>query len=452
MYAHAARTESLRRAFLGFDYRLWLIITLQSLIPTIWLTFRIYLIGELPDSSGIDIASQLMWINLLYEIFQEALIIPLYAVFGTSLKDDREFVNRMRGGLLVVVATYAAFAVFIFVFTEPLVSFMGQNPELVEQTCQYVRLETVAALFSTLVMFFTVIMISRHLDGAMYAILVVQMSLTILTDTFLISSLPCSLSLGVNGIACSNIIVNAVILMAVLVALNRNGLNICSKQRLEFGWMKEWARIGFYSGAESFLRNLVFMFMVVRLVNLVADQGDYWIANNFIWNWLLIPFISLGNVVKKQVAEDRHNIETKTCGYVLFTSVLLVMMLATIPIWPLFIEHVLNSDHFDAVFGICLAMMIPYCTYVFNNIMDSTFIGTGNTKYQLIQSICIDGVYYSFVFILYSLGIFEPTLSTIIAMFGIGMILDLIPASILYRKLLRDNGLKIRWTDTAVDT
>lgn len=29
--------------------------------------------------------------------------------------------------------------------------------------------------------------------------------------------------------------------------------------------------------------------MISRMVNVVGEQGTYWVANNFIWSWLLLP-------------------------------------------------------------------------------------------------------------------------------------------------------------------
>ena len=424
----------------GFDYRLWMVLTLQMLIPTVWLTIRIYFIGDMPESSGIDIASQLMWISLLYEIFQEALVVPLYYVFGKCIHDREAMSDRIRGGIAVIAVIYLIFAAVIWLFADPLVAAMGQDPSLALATAQYVRLETIASLFSMMVRLLVIAMVSMHEDTLLYLVLLIQMVLTVMTDTLLISSLQISLDLGVNGIAYSNMIVNIAVLALCITLLHRRGLRIVSRTKPDTSWMREWARVGMYSGAESFLRNLVFMVMVVRMVNLVSSQGDYWIANNFIWNWLLIPFLSLGDVAKKQISEKLDNISSKTRGYVVFTIILLVIMYASIPAWPWFLENVMNSSDADTVFTICLWMLIPYTTYVFNNIMDSTFTALGRTDCLLIQSICIDGVYYGCVFVLYCLGVFVPSLPGIVAMFGIGMMLDLLPASLLYRRVLRENN------------
>ena len=90
------------------------------------------------------------------------------------------------------------------------------------------------------------------------------MILTIISGSFLVSSLPFSLKIGVNGIAYSNIIVNSVLLIIIILNLKHEGYNIFSKQKLDFSWMKEWIIVGGYSGIESFVRNFAFMIMVLK--------------------------------------------------------------------------------------------------------------------------------------------------------------------------------------------
>lgn len=109
-------------------------------MPTVWLTFRIYFVGDMPDASGIDIASQLMWVSLLYEIFQEALVVPLFFILGVSADDRSEFARKVRGGLIIVASVYLVFAAFVCLSADWLVSVMGQNQELAAATAEYVRL------------------------------------------------------------------------------------------------------------------------------------------------------------------------------------------------------------------------------------------------------------------------------------------------------------------------
>ena len=126
--------ESIKR----INLRLFLALLLTGLIPTVYTTVRIFFLGNLPNDWGINIASQLMWVNLLYEIPQESLILPLYFILGKAISDTNEFTNRLKGSMIVVFSIYAAFSLFISIFAEPMVVAMAQTPDLVNATVSYI--------------------------------------------------------------------------------------------------------------------------------------------------------------------------------------------------------------------------------------------------------------------------------------------------------------------------
>jgi hypothetical protein len=279
----------------------------------------------------------------------------------------------------------------------------------------------------------------------MYYLLGVQMFMSVILDTFLVSGLSFSLNLGVNGIAISNILVNFTMLTLALVLLNRENVKVLfNKTKPSFVWLKEWYQVGKFSGLESFFRNLAFMVMIIRIVNEVSEQGSYWIANNFIWFWLLLPVLALGDLVKKEVGEDIDNIKTKTFGYFIVVTIIVIAWLISIPVWKPFLQYVMNVSEYEKVYGIVTLQLVFYITFAYNSIMDSTFYGVGKTNYMLYQSLIIDVFYYGIAFILYITKSFTPTLTTISLMFGIGMVLDFIPTTILYRKLLREKQIQIQ--------
>ncbi len=296
------------RALKTVNYRLLAAIFATMLLPTIYQTIRIYFLGDLPSDGGINIASQLSWVNLFYEVVQETLILPLFFLLGKSLADKTEFANKVRTGLVVTAGIYLIVSIIIIACAKPLVILMAQDESLIQVTIDYVRLETIAALFSTLWRFMILVLVTLKKDAYMYIVLSVQMILSVLLDTFLISTLPVSANIGVNGIAVTNIIVNLTILAIACVLLSRADIHLFTREKWDFAWLKEWFKVGKFSGLESLLRNLVFMVMVVRMVNLVSEQGNYWIANNFIWQWLLLPSLALADVIKKEIGENRENI------------------------------------------------------------------------------------------------------------------------------------------------
>lgn len=428
------------------NYKLWIAILSLMVLPSIYMTVRVFFLGQMPNEWGVNIASQLQYVNLFYEVIQEALILPLFFIMGKVVHDRQEFQNRAKSGLLVTAVIYFFASLIIVIFARQIVVFMAQDQSLVSSTVNYIRLETFAALFSTLARFIMLLLILMKKDKLMYIVLGFQVVTTIIFDTFLVSSLPISLNIGVNGIAITNIFVNIMMLIIAFVLLKRQGINIFSKDKMKFGWLKEWFRVGKYSGLESLLRNLAFSIMIIRMVNLVSEQGNYWIANNFIWSWLLLPGLALADLVKQEISENKDNIRTKTFGYLMLTTLFALVWLLSIPLWKPFLQYVMNVSEYETVFNIVLIQTGFYLTFLFNScIFDSTFYGRGKTNYMLIQSIIIDGVYYGTMFILYLTGVFVPTLLGISLMFGIGMTLDFIPTMIIYLYMLKKENIKIQF-------
>ena len=413
--------------------------------PTLYTTVRIFFLGDIPGDWGFNIASQMAWVGLIYEIVQEALILPLFFLLGKSLLIKDEFENKVRTGLFVTFGVYFSISLILIIFTKPLVVLMAQNVDLIDATVSYVRIESVAALFSTLTRFIILVLVTMKKPDYMYYLLGVQMFMSVLLDTFLVSGLSFSLNIGVNGIAISNIIVNLTMLTIAIVLLNRENIRVLfNKTKPSFEWLKEWYQVGKFSGLESFFRNLAFMVMIIRIVNEVSEQGSYWVANNFIWFWLLLPVLALGDLVKKEVGEDIDNIRTKTFGYFIVVTIIVIAWLISIPVWKPFLQYVMNVSEYEKVYGIVTLQLVFYITFAYNSIMDSTFYGVGKTNYMLYQSLIIDVFYYGIAFILYITKSFTPTLTTISLMFGIGMVLDFIPTTILYRKLLREKQIQIQ--------
>ncbi|HOJ44635.1 MAG TPA: multidrug transporter [Bacilli bacterium] len=437
--------KSILKSIKTFGWRLWLVLAATLLIPATYQTVRIFFLGDMPGDWGVNIASQLAWINLLYEIIQEAFILPLFFLLGKSLGKKDELENKLRTGLLISGGAYVLLSIIIIIFARPLCTFMASDPLTIDATVAYIRLETIAATLSILYKFLIVLFVTMKKDKYMYIILVTQMALSVLLDTFLISKLPFSADLGVNGIAIGNIVVSIVVLGISFLMLRKEGLNVFGKKILHFGWLKEYGRIGAWSGLESFVRNIAFMLMISRLINVISEQGNFWVANNFIWTWLLLPATALYDVIKKETAEDKKNIETKTLGYLVITALFSTLWFASIPLWKPFLTHVMNVQNVDTVFYLALIQSGFYVLYMFNCVFDGTIYGRGKTSYMLIQSIFTNSTYYVTMFILWRVGIFVPTLTSIAIMFGVGMALDLIPTIGCYLYLLKNEKASIKW-------
>ncbi|HOM03591.1 MAG TPA: multidrug transporter [Acetivibrio sp.] len=418
--------QKIKESIKSINYKLFLALLLMGLLPTVYTTVRIFYLGQLPGDWGYNIASQLSWVNLLYEIIQEAIILPLFFFIGKAFKKNiDELNNTVRTGAIATFGVYSLLSIIIIIFAVPMIKLMAQDTTLIAETATYIRLETVANIFATLVKFFVIVLVTVKKEKYLYFILSIQMILSIILDTFFVSSLNVSLRLGVNGIAYTNMIINALLLMLAVYFLYREKIVLLKKAKLNFQWMKEWLKVGGYSGLESFVRNIAFMLMIVRMVNVVGEQGTFWVTNNFIWGWLLLPILQLGELIKRDCGEEGIKaVKSKSYAYFLITAVICVLWLVTIPAWEPFIKNVMNVSNAHEVYILALISLGFYILFAFNNVIDSIFYGLGKTNYMLFQSLVINIVYYGLMFILYATGVYEPTLTKIALMFAGGTAMD----------------------------
>jgi Na+-driven multidrug efflux pump len=262
-------------------------------------------------------------------------------------------------------------------------------------------------------------------------------------DTFLVSTLPVSANLGVNGIGYSNIIVNLLLLAVSVALLAKEDIKVFVKGKLDFAWAKEFAKVGGISGLESLVRNVAYMVMIARMVNVVGEQGTYWVANNFIWGWLLLPVLQLGELIKQEVATDKENVRRNSLGYFTITAIVSVLWVVSIPVWKPFMIHVLGLLEVDKIFDLVLLLVGFYVLYAFQNVFDSTFYGLGKTKYMLFESVVTNAIYYGAAFVLYATNVWTPTLTGIALLFGIGNAFDSIVSLVAYLFLLKKEKISI---------
>ena len=189
------------------------------------------------------------------------------------------------------------------------------------------------------------------------------------------------------------------------------------------------------------------MVMIARMVNVVGEQGTYWVANNFIWGWLLLPVLQLGELIKQEVAADKENVRRNSLGYFGITAIISVLWFVSIPIWKPFMTHALGFTDVDKLFGLVMLLVGFYVLYAVQNVFDATFYGLGKTHYMLWESVVTNTVYYGIAFILYATGVWVPTLTGIALLFGIGNAFDSIVSLVAYAVLLKKNKVNILNTE-----
>ena len=153
------------------DYKLITSLILIQLVPTLYTTLRVFFLGQLPGDYSFSIAGQLTWVNLLYEVINESIILPLYYFIGKASNDKKELSNCFKSGLLVTFLMYIILALLVIVFIKPMLMLMSVNNDILTESATYIRLESIALIFSVLSNFVLVVLITLNKVNCMYILI-----------------------------------------------------------------------------------------------------------------------------------------------------------------------------------------------------------------------------------------------------------------------------------------
>ena len=178
--------SKLKLSLSRINYKLFFALLVLGLAPTVYTTVRVFFLGQLPGEYSFSIAGQLSWVNLLYEILNEAIILPLFYFVGKVKDDKAEFANRVRTGMLISLGVYAVLSAVVLVFAEPMLKLMATDTSIIEASASYIRIESIANIFSILTQFALVALVTVNKSKYLYALIGVRLVLCLVSDTFLV--------------------------------------------------------------------------------------------------------------------------------------------------------------------------------------------------------------------------------------------------------------------------
>ncbi|MBD5086232.1 MAG: hypothetical protein HDT32_02550 [Clostridiales bacterium] len=427
----------------SFNWRLFSALCLLALIPAIYQTIKTFIISSNNQSDVFDIIGQMEWFDLINETLQAFLVIPLYSILNKIFKNDEENFAKhtFKTGVLTFII-YALFSIGVLIYGVVLIKAMNPNEIDVDTVNRYLQLETIAFMIGVIVSFVNVVFVVIGKDKNVYIFLAINIVLSIIVDFALIPNL------GVYGIAISNIIVNTLLAISSFVMLYLQKLiKPCWFHKSDLPIIKEWCKVGVFSGVQQFIDNFIYAVMIGRMVNMVAEQGNYWIANNFIWGWLLIPITALSEVIRRDCKDGYKNL--KQSNYYFIATATILLWAITIPLWTPFFKHAQGLSNANEIFLIVIKLVPFYIAYAGCAIIDNIFTGLGKTIYNAINSLVINIVYYGFFFILYITNAITFTMNTIIIMFGLGMVVHFALSLLLEKVFFKKFELKKIATATA---
>ena len=423
----------------SFNFNLFISLCLLALVPAVYQTVRTFLISTSTSTGAFDVIGQMEWFDLINETLLAFLIVPLYSVLNKIYENHRErFTTSVFKVGLISFALYFVFSIVVFIYGVYLVKLMNPAEIDIDLVNTYLQLETVAFIIGIVSRFVNVVFVVVGKARNVYIFLIANAVLSVLADFVLIPAFE------VMGVALSNILINLILGIAgILLLVIQKHIKPEKFSKQDICTCKEWARVGIFSGLQQFIDNIFYAVMIGKMVNMVAEQGNYWVANNFIWGWLLLPVLQLGELIKQETAIDKDNIRKNSLGYFGLTAIISALWFISIPFWKPFMANILQFTDVDKLFELVLVLVGFYVLYAFQNIFDSIFYGLGKTNYMLFESVVTNTVYYGIAFILYLTGIWTPSLIGIALLFGIGNAFDSVVSLAAYAFLLRKEKINV---------
>lgn len=400
--------------FKTFDWKMYLALCLLALVPAIYQTVITHLITSLTSPGSLDIVGQMEWFDLIDETICAFLIVPMYSVLSKA--HQKENFNKVVFKLgIIVVGLYALFSLGTFFYGINLISYMNPNEIDIGAAYRYLSFETVAFMIGIIFSYCSVVFLVIDKARYMYLFLIAKILLALLSDFALVPSL------GIDGIAISNIIANAVMgTLAIILFIYLKELKPGKYEKDDLSHLKDWGKIGLFAGGQQFLDNFIYAIMICKMVNAVSQSGNYWVSNNYIWGWLLIPITCLVEIIRKDAGKDGYQLKQK--NYYSITFITISIWFILIPTYQWFFKVAEGLSNPEVIFEIVLKNLGFYVAYALSQIPDAIFVGMGKTKYNAINSIICNIIYYGIWYILYKTGAVVMSMDMIIVMFGIGNI------------------------------
>ena len=415
----------------AFDWKLFTSLVFLSLVPALIQTIETFVISSNVSTSGIDVIGQIEWFDLIDETIQAFLIVPLYSILNNILKHDE---NRFGNGVFktgfVTFILYTIFSIVVLLYASHLIKFMNPDDVNLSLVNSYLSISTIAFMIGIIVSFVNVVFVVVGKSKNVYMFLGAKALVTIICDFIIIPRY------GVVGVAVSNVVINLLLAsVGIILLLLEKSIKLVWFKKEDLVIFKNWCIVGVFSGVQQFIANIVYALMIVKMVNMVSESGNYWVANNFIWGWLLIPIYALAEVIRKD-CKDGYK-ELKQSNYYYIVIFIVILWCLSIPLWIPFFKGIERLDNYQRIFEIVILVFPFFIPYAFQQIPDNIFVGLGKTKYNFINTCIINFVYYGIWFVLYKTNALTFTMTTIILMFGFGMVASYIVSIFEERVLLR---------------
>lgn len=391
------------------EYLLFLAI---GFLPLIYKVFQIAFLNSFENA--IKILGQMAIIEIIFKIFQETIINPLFKILGKN-DNAEEAKNCFARKLLVVYSIIClAFTLAIFLLVEPIMNISQIPAEIFVSTKLFLQIMIFVNGINVIVQYlYTFNIISKNTKSIFVYFLISSLA-TLILGIILIPKF--TFGLGVIGLAISMLIVKVAQLVYFIFTIPK----VVNKENKRFE-MGKYLKLCLLSFFETLTRNLTYYFIVLVLLNTLNNQDLYFIANDFIWSLMLIPTLAQNNLIKQNVSQNNNE---SLRDYLLNSVLISIFICFMIPVAFVLFKYVYRFTNYLDYFLTLLKLMPCYFIFIFDNVIESYFIAVGKMQYVFIQTFITNIIVYLTSYILFVCGVWAVTLNGIILVFSAGMILS----------------------------
>ena len=434
-----------------WDWKLIGILLLTGAIfSSIYNSYAIWLIGnKIPQIDGLAILAQYKFVELLIEVFQEALVLPMFYYLSITHKNIEKHLSIAFTITLLVVGISVS---FVIIFISQFINFIGTADSLIETTIRYLRFNLIASLIGLLAQILLVCIKSARLYTLIIIFQLTSLGLNIFFNALFIGGYEFSLAYGVIGHSIARIFSEFFLLLISGILFlrymkRRFSLSLSLKDYyFSLNDIRNYINVVWGSALDVLVRNLAYSYMILFLINQMGTayiQG-YYLAMHIIWSFGMIPIFLISEATKILVSTYKKDIVKVWYNASILTGITSLFWIMGFIFWK-DIASSLNNDPQTVAISVQAAkwLIIPYLLLIFNLVTDSLFYGTGKTQYLAYQSLLVNGIVYGIGFILYQINLWSPDFNSVLILFGVGIVFDSILTLYYSNKITHLNLFKI---------
>jgi Na+-driven multidrug efflux pump len=416
-----------------WDWGLFLLIFLFMALPRFYQSYSVYLIGNaIPDTNALATVAQWQFIELLLEVVQETFVLAIFFFVGRGLQSKEGPGSPIRTSISSILVFSIVLAGILFALSDNFVSIIGTPEAIRETTSTFLRIKTAGVPIFLLSMASIIIVETINRKRMLLTLAILHVVYRFILDSIFYGGYSFSLNFGVLGVGWSDLIASLALLLTALFMIRHILFDKVKSLKSFFAFkdLTVYLRVGGWSGLDSLVRNFAYFFMVVRLLNLLGEDtiGGYYLAMHIFWSFLLVPILALSESAKVLIANhsgDISRVRVLWFSSLVIGGIIVVLWLIFLPFWGT-VAGILNSN--SGVVNLSVKAMalliVPYILLALNLVTDSIFYGVGKTKYMAYQAIITNGTVYLIAFIAYLTDAWTPTFTSIMILFGIGIVVD----------------------------